>query len=136
MAHHVQVTVPPEHAPAVHEALLSAYGRAAETVADAAGQRDPQRLRDAREALLDADATVAGYGWSGGPRLDPAPLAGSGLFVHRVLGAAVEDASGSFALRLQEYTRGEAGLDAVAGALAALNGLFDLFSRLERSEAV
>src|SRR3954447_5300747 len=101
MAHHVQVTIPLEHAPAVHEALLSAYGRAAETVADAAGHRDADRLPDAREALLDADATVAGYGWSGGPRLDAAQLAGSGLFVHDVLGAAGEGASGSFAPRLE-----------------------------------
>ena len=70
MAHHVQVTVPSEHAPAVHEALLSTYGRAAETLADAAGRRDPERLRDARAALLDADASVAGYGWSAGARLE------------------------------------------------------------------
>ena len=136
MAHHVQVTVPPEHAPAVHEALLSTYGRAAETLADAAGRRDPERLRDARAALLDADASVAGFGWSAGARLDPAQLAGSPLFVHLVLVAAVEDAAGSFAQRLQEYGRGEASLAAVAGALATLSGLFDLFARAEHHESV
>jgi hypothetical protein len=136
MAHHVQVTVPPEHAPAVHEALLSAYGGAAETVAEAAGHRDPQRLRDAREALLDADSTVATYGWAAGERLDAAQLAGSALFVHRVLGTAVDDATGTFGLTLAEYTRGEASLEALAAALAALTGLFELFASVERSESV
>ena len=136
MAHHVQVTVPPEHSPAVHEALLNTYGGAAGAVADAAGHRDPQRLRDAREALLDADTTVATYGWAPGERLDGAQLAGSALFVHRVLGTAVEDAAGSFGLRLEEYGRGAASLDALAGALAALSGLFELFAGVERSESV
>jgi hypothetical protein len=136
MSHHVEVTVPAEHAPAVHEALLSVYGRAAAALADAAGHRDPERLHDARSALLDADASLAGYGWAPGARLDPPQLAGAGLFVHDVLGAAVEDAAGSFGLRLQEYGRGEVGLDALAAALAALAGLFDVFARVERSEQV
>jgi hypothetical protein len=136
MGHHVEVTVPPEHAPAVHEALLSVYGRAAAALADAAGHSDQERLREAREALLDADAAIATYGMHPGARLEPAELSGSGLLVHLVLGAAVEDAAGTFGLRLDEYSRGAATLDDAAAALAGLAALFDLFARMEREEQV
>jgi hypothetical protein len=136
MPHHVQVTVPPEHAPAVHEALLSVYGRVAAALSDAAATTDADGLRHAREELLDADAALCAYGWAPGARLDPAPLGGSGLLVHRVLGAALDDAAGTVALRLGEYEAGEVGLDDVARALSALTGLFDLFARVERREEV
>jgi hypothetical protein len=136
MGHHVEVTVPPEHAPAVHEALLSVYGSAAAAVAEAAGGRDPERLHEARDALLDADAAIAAYGWAPGAGLDAAQLGGSGLLVHRVLGTAVEDAAGTVGLRLEEYGRGAVGLDDAAEALAALNGLFAMFARVERDEQV
>jgi hypothetical protein len=48
----------------------------------------------------------------------------------------VEDAAGTVGLRLEEYGRGAAGLDDAAGALAALNGLFAMFARVERDEQV
>jgi hypothetical protein len=128
MPRHVELTVPPEHAPAVHEALLSVYGSAAGALADAAGGNDAERLRDARSALLDADDVVTGF--------DGGELAGPALLVHLVLGAAVEDAAGTFALRLGEYGRGEVALDALAGALEGLRELFALFARVERSESV
>jgi hypothetical protein len=128
MPRHVELTVPPEHAPAVHEALLSVYGRAAGALADAAGGNDTERLRDARRALLDADDALTGF--EGGE------LAGPALLVHFVLGAALEDAAGTFALRLGEYGRGEVALDGVAGALDALGGLFSLFAQVARSESV
>jgi hypothetical protein len=134
MPHHVELTVPPEHTPAVHEALLSVYGQAAATLSDAAGRSDPDRLQEARAALLDADRALAGF--DAAPRIDAVDLAGSPLLVHLVLGAAVEDAAGTFARDLGEYQRGEATLDGVAGALDALAGLFDLFARMERRESV
>jgi hypothetical protein len=132
MPHHVELTVPPEHAPAVQEALLSVYGQAAAALSDAAGGNDPDRLEEARDAFRDADGAVDTFA----PGLEPPALGGSPLLVHLVLGAAVEDAAGTFALRLGEYLRGETTLDAVGAALDALAGLFTLFARMERRESV
>jgi hypothetical protein len=134
MPHHVHVTVPPEHAPAVHEALLAVYGRVAAALSDAAATTDADALSEARDALLDADATLTAYGPA--TRLEPAQLGGTGLLVQRVLGAALDDAAGTVALRLGEYEEGEAGLDDVEQSLAALTDLFDLFARVEHREEV
>src|SRR3954447_6610582 len=109
MPHHVELTVPPEHAPAVHEALLSVYGQAAAALSDAAGGNDPGRLQDARAALFDADGALSPF--DAGPVLHGVVLGGSPLLVHLVLAAAVEDAAGTFSLRLGAYQRGEATLD-------------------------
>jgi hypothetical protein len=136
MPDHAHVSVRAEDAPAVLEALLSLYGARADALAEAAGRTDAARLQEARDSLMDADATLDAFGWARGPRLDPAELDGPAPLVGEVLGIAAADATESLDQALEAYGRAEATLAAVAEAHARVAALLELFAAHEREHAV
>jgi hypothetical protein len=127
MPDHAHVTVAAEQAPEVLDALLSLYGARADALAEAAGRTDEARLRDARSALMDADAALDTFGWERGARLEAAELTGSARLVGEVLAAAVTDAAESFDSTLDAYAGGRAGLPEVEAAHGRLSALLALF---------
>ena len=136
MSDHAHVTVAADEAPAVLEALLSVYGARADALAELAGRTEPERLQEARAALLDADGALETFGWSRGARLGPADLTGSSQLVGEVLAAAVGDAAERFDGALEAYAQGHAGLDDLEQAHARLTALLALFLAHEREASV
>src|SRR5256885_16204572 len=125
MSDHAEVVVGAGQFPAVREALLRVYAERAEARAETAGRTDPDRLADARAALLDADAALEALG---AVALEPGELSGTVRLVGDVLVAAVSEAAVRLGGELEAYGHGVAALPDVEAAHARLGALLALFA--------
>ena len=139
--HHRSVRVPAAQAAAVLEALVTTYAVKADALAASAGgyqdTREPLAIvQDARRELAEAEDALDAIGWRLGARGEGLELAGPAGLVREVLYGALLAAAEAVGERCREYEAGRAGRDVLAGAVADVAVLWQLFAGFEAADAL
>jgi hypothetical protein len=136
--HHRSVRVPAAQAPAVLEALVTTYAVKADALGvAAAGSPDTPLavVQDARRELAEAEDALDAVGWRVGPGAG-FELAGPAGMVREVLYGALLGAAEAVGERCREYEAARVGRSALAGAVADVVVLHELFAGLEAVDAL
>jgi hypothetical protein len=136
MAQIVTLTVPPEEAELVLEALLSVYAARATSVGDQIAQHDHARLREVRAELVETGRMLDLFGWERGRRAGTAELAGPEPTVGEVLRLALADAHEALGDRIEAYHRGSATIEELLSSLERLRAMTGRFAAFEREHAL